>query len=206
MPRCGGLVTMTNLVRRVAALLAPVLLLSGLLVTSPADAAPAPHQVRAAKPKCQRTLASYPILRPGDRKEAVRTLQCSLNDVGVGPVVVDGYYGPQTKAAVKEITDGFEGTGAPHPYRINNGFWVLLFGRQLPDSNLAIGAHGPVVKVLQRALRAAGATVVVDGNFGPQTETAVKRYQKANSVKQTGVVDADTRFFLGMGGVIGQLN
>ena len=111
----------------------------------------------AAKAKCQRTLASYPILRPGDRKAAVRTLQCSLNDVGVGPVVVDGFYGPQTKAAVKEITDGFEGTGVPHPYRINNGFWVLLFGRQLPDSNLAIGAHGPTVKVLQRALRAAGA-------------------------------------------------
>ena len=45
---------------------------------------------------------------------------CSAHSTtsGVGPVVVDGYYGPQTKAAVKEITDGFEGTGAPHPYRI----------------------------------------------------------------------------------------
>ena len=98
------------------------------------------------------------------------------------------------------------GHGPPHPYRINNGFWVLLFGRQLPDSNLAIGAHGPVVKVLQRALRAAGATVVVDGNFGTQTEAAVKRYQKAHRVKQTGVVDENTRFFLGQGGVIGQLS
>ena len=45
--------------------------------------------------------------------------------MGVGPVVVDGFYGPQTKAAVKEIADGFEGTG-PHSYRINNGFWTLL--------------------------------------------------------------------------------
>jgi peptidoglycan hydrolase-like protein with peptidoglycan-binding domain len=203
---CGGLIIMTSFVRRAAALVAPVALLSGLLIAGPTEAAPAPHAARVAKPKCNRTLPSYPVLKPGDRKEAVRTLQCSLNDVGVGPVVVDGYYGPQTKAAVKEITDGFEGTGTPHPYRINNGFWVLLFGRQLPDSNLAIGAHGPVVKVLQRALRAAGATVVVDGTFGAQTEAAVKRYQKANRVKQTGVVDADTRFFLGMGGVIGQLN
>jgi len=197
---------MTHLVRRAVALLAPVALLSGLLVSGPAGSAPATHQARAAAAQCKRTLPAYPILKPGDRKEAVRTLQCSLNDVGVGPVVVDGFYGPQTKAAVKEITDGFEGTGVPHPYRINNGFWVLLFGRQLPDSNLAIGAHGPVVKVLQRALRAAGATVAVDGNFGTQTEAAVKRYQKANRVKQTGVVDEDTRFFLGMGGVIGQLS
>jgi peptidoglycan hydrolase-like protein with peptidoglycan-binding domain len=197
---------MTQLVRRTAALLAPVLLLTGLLVTSSADAAPAPHQVRAAKPKCQRTLASYPILRPGDRKAAVRTLQCSLNDVGVGPVVVDGFYGPQTKAAVREIVDGFEGEPA-HPYRINNGFWVLLFGRQLPDSNLAIGAHGPTVKVLQRALRAAGGDLVVDGNFGAQTEGVVKAYQKEHRVRPAnGVVNEDTRFFLGMGGVFGHLN
>jgi peptidoglycan hydrolase-like protein with peptidoglycan-binding domain len=204
-PRCGGVVTMTTPVRRAAALLAPGALMVGLLVGSPVEGAPAPHPIGAAKPPCQRTLASYPILRPGDRKPAVRTLQCSLNDLGLGPVVVDGFYGPETKAAVKEIVDGFEGR-PPHPYRINNGFWVLLFGRQLPDSNLASGAHGPVVKVLQRALRAAGATVVVDGSFGPQTETAVESYQKSNHVKETGVVDEQTRFFLGMGGVIGHLS
>ena len=97
-------------VRRAAALVAPLVLFAGLLVAGPAQAVP--YEQVVGKPKCQRTLASYPILRPGDRKAAVRTLQCSLNDVGVGPVVVDGFYGPQTKAAVKEITDGFEGTGA----------------------------------------------------------------------------------------------
>ncbi len=192
-------------VRRAAALLAPLALFAGLLVAGPAEAVPAERA--AAKAKCQRTLASYPILRPGDRKAAVRTLQCSLNDVGVGPVVVDGFYGPETKAAVKQITDGFEGSGVPHPYRINNGFWVLLFGRQLPDSNLAIGAHGPVVKILQRALRAAGGDLAVDGDFGTRTERVVKAYQKEHRVRPaTGVVDEDTRFFLGMGGVLGQLN
>ena len=193
-------------VRRVLSLLAPVALLVGVLSVAPPTQAVPVEQV-AAKAKCRRTLATYPILRPGDRGAAVRTLQCSLNDVGVGPVVVDGFYGPQTKAAVKEITDGFEGTGVPHPYRINNGFWVLLFGRQLPDSNLAIGAHGPVVKILQRALRAAGATIVVDGDFGAQTQRVVKAYQREHHVRPVnGVVNDDTRFFLGMGGVFGQLN
>ena len=192
-------------VRRAAALLAPLALAAGLLVAGPAGAVPVEHAV--AKPKCQRTLSAYPILRPGDRKPAVRTLQCSLNDVGVGPVVVDGFYGPQTKAAVKEITDGFEGTGVPHPYRINNGFWVLLFGRQLPDSNLAIGAHGPAVKILQRALRAAGCDLTVDGDFGAETERVVKAYQKEHRVRPAnGVVNDDTRFFLGMGGVFGNLS
>jgi peptidoglycan hydrolase-like protein with peptidoglycan-binding domain len=203
---CGGAVGSGMASRRrAAALLAPLALCAGLLVAGPAEAAPVEHG--SAKANCQRTLASYPILRPGDRKAAVRTLQCSLNDVGVGPVVVDGFYGPQTKAAVKEITDGFEGPGLPHPYRINNGFWVLLFGRQLPDSNLAIGAHGPTVKVLQRALRAAGGDLVVDGNFGAQTEKVVKAYQNEHHVRPAnGVVNENTRFFLGMGGVFGDLN
>ncbi len=195
---------MTSL-RRTAALLVPLALVYGLLA-APGQATPARDAERAGKPACARTLASYPILRPGDRRAAVRTLQCSLNDVGVGPVVVDGFYGPQTKAAVKEITDNFEGPG-PHSYRINNGFWVLLFGRQLPDSKLAIGAHGPAVKVLQRALRAAGGTLAVDGNFGTQTERVVKAYQREHRVRPAnGVVNDDTRFFLGMGGVFGDLS
>ena len=193
-------------VRRAVALLAPLALSTGLLLAAPVEAAPEAGP-RAAKPACARTLASYPILKPGDRKAAVRTLQCSLNDVGVGPVVVDGFYGPQTKAAVKKITDGFEGTGVPHPYRINNGMWTLLFGVQLPDSNLAIGAHGPAVTILQRALRAAGATILVDGNFGAQTEKVVKAYQREVGVRPAnGVVNENTRFFLGMGGVFGELN
>ena len=196
--------------RRALTLLAPLALLSGLLsgllVSSPSQATPVDRATTLAKPACQRTLASYPILRPGDRKAAVRTLQCSLNDVGVGPVAVDGFYGPQTKAAVKEITDHFEGE-APHPYRINNGMWTLLFAGQLPNSNLAVGAHGPAVTVLQRALRAAGATIVVDGDFGTQTERVVKAYQREMGVHPVnGVVDSDTRFFLKMGGVFGELS
>lgn len=197
---------MTTLARRLPVLLAPVALVAGLLALAPAAGAmPAPQEARAAKPACHRTLPSYPILTPGDRRPAVRALQCSLNDVGVGPVAVDGFYGPQTKAAVKKIVDGFEGQPA-RPYRINNGFWTLLFGRQLPDHQLVEGDHGHDVVVLQRALRAAGATIVVDGDFGPQTTAVVKRYQKAQSIAQTGRVERRTRFLLAMGGVIGQLS
>jgi peptidoglycan hydrolase-like protein with peptidoglycan-binding domain len=196
---------MHPIARWIAALLLPLAVGLVAVPASSADAASAPTVAHAAV-QCHRTLPSYPILRPGDRKAAVRTLQCSLNDVGVGPVAVDGFYGPQTKAAVREIVDGFEGEPA-HPYRINNGFWVLLFGRQLPESNLAIGAHGPTVKVLQRALRAAGADLLVDGDFGAQTQGVVKDYQRAMHVRPAnGVVNADTRFFLKMGAVFGELN
>ena len=198
---------MTTAARRLAALVLPALVLPALLLSGlPVPVPVAAHggdTAQVDRDRCSRTLPTYPVLRPGDRGRSVRSLQCALNDVGVGPVVVDGRYGPQTKAAVKEIVDGFEGRPA-RPYRINNGFWVLLFGRQLPESRLALGAHGRVVKVLQRALRAAGATLAVDGDFGPQTEEAVRRYQQANRVRPSGVVDQRTRFFLAMGGVIGQ--
>lgn len=179
-----------------ATVLAPVTVL-------PAEAAPSAAQDQATT--CQRTLATYPVLRPGDRRPAVRTLQCVLNDAGWGPVVVDGFYGPQTRQAVRRIEAGFEGT-APSPGRINNGFWVLLFGQQLPDRNLQLGQHGPAVRTLQRALRAAGATIAVDAQFGPQTRSVVRAYQRRHHFAPTGVVNANTRFILAMGGVLGQQN
>lgn len=176
----------------------------GLVAPTAADAASA-GQTPARAGSCHRTLAQYPVLHPGDRRPAVHTLQCALNDAGYGPVVVDGWYGPQTRAAVRRVEGGFEGP-APHPGRINNGFWVLLFGQHLPDRNLRAGQHGPVIKTLQRALRAAGVQLRVNGKFGRQTRRAVRTYQRSQRVGATGVVNERTRFFLAMGGVVGGLN
>ena len=60
---------------------------------------------------------AYPELDPGDREPAVRTLQCAINDLGFGPVTVDGYYGPQTKKALTPLVDARDG-GRAHPYRL----------------------------------------------------------------------------------------
>jgi peptidoglycan hydrolase-like protein with peptidoglycan-binding domain len=194
------------------ALISPLVVGLVALPTSDAHAVPAVPAVPAlpavarASAACQRTLPSYPILHLGDRSPAVRTLQCSLNDLGLGPVVVDGYYGPQTRKAVWKIVSHFEGGPPEHPFRINNGMWTLLFGCQLPDHQLVEGDRGHAVVVLQRALRAAGGSIVVDGDFGPQTTAVVKQYQKAQGNAQTGRVEERTRFMLCMGGVIGQLN
>lgn len=145
------------------------LLISGLLLAgAPADAAGG----------CQRTLASYPTLERGDHGRAVRTLQCALNDLGLGPVTVDGDYGAQTQAAVTTIERGFEGS-RDEPGLVDAGFWVLLYGRQLPEPLPAYGDRGHDVRTLQRALRAAGYRVVVDGQYGAQTRTTLKRYTKA---------------------------
>jgi peptidoglycan hydrolase-like protein with peptidoglycan-binding domain len=148
-----------------------------------AVAAPAPAPAADARPashatvRCRRTLAHYPVLVPGDRRPAVATLQCTLNDLGEGPVAVDGFYGPQTKAAVADIEAGFEGVPA-HPGQITAGFWVLLFGRQLPHPLPGPGDSGHAVTVLQRALRAAGYALAVDGSYGDQTRSVVAAYRK----------------------------
>ncbi len=186
----------------VAVLATLALGLVGPATVSATAAAPA---ASAKTGGCHRTLASYPVLVPGDRGPAVRTLQCALNDDGYGPVVVDGWYGPQTRAAVRRVEDGFEGT-APHPGRVNNGFWVLLFGRHLPKRNLHLGQHGPGVRTLQRALRAAGARVPVNGKYKLPTRRALKAFQRSQGVRATGALNEDTRFFLTQGGVLHHQN
>lgn len=185
--------------------LASLLLVAVPALPVPAVASPPAGRVaspRAARVACHRTLAHYPVLRPGARRPAVRTLQCVLNDDGYGPVAVDGWYGPQTRRAVRRVEGGFEGPPL-HPGRVDSGYWVLLFGQHLPDRDLRIGDHGPAIRTLQRALRAAGGDLAVDGDFGPQTRRVVRAYQRSQQVPVTGVVDSNTRFFLAMGGVLG---
>ena len=59
---------------------------------------------------------------------------------------------------------------------------------------LKIGSKGDAVKTAQRLLNQKGANppVVEDGQFGPKTATAVKAFQKANGIKQTGNVATQT--------------
>jgi peptidoglycan hydrolase-like protein with peptidoglycan-binding domain len=141
------------------------------------------------------------VLEPGATGPAVRALQCFLDDADYGPVLVDGVYGRQTRAAVARVESGFEGA-PPHPGRIDRGMWVLLISRALGTTTLRQGATGPEVMTLQRALRAAGGTLEVDGVFGAQTRRVVTRFQKANSITADGVVGEETYFFLKSGGVI----
>jgi peptidoglycan hydrolase-like protein with peptidoglycan-binding domain len=142
------------------------------------------------------------VLQPGAKGPAVRTLQCFLNDADYGPVAVDGVYGAQTRAAVTKVEAGFEGQ-APKPGRIDDGMWVLLISRTLGDATLKVGSKGADVVTLQRALRAAGGTITVDGTFGAQTKKVVQRFQQANRIGDDGVVGEDTLFLLKMGATIG---
>jgi peptidoglycan hydrolase-like protein with peptidoglycan-binding domain len=65
-------------------------------------------------------------------------------------------------------------------------------GHHLGDRALRAGASGPDVRELQKALRKAGFSVKVDGQFGPSTVRAVKRFQRAAQLTASGTVGRKT--------------
>ena len=67
-------------------------------------------------------------------------------------------------------------------------------------STLQIGADGELVVALQRTLNARikpSPGIGTDGDFGPETEGAVKKFQTQEKLKPTGIVDAETWKALG---------
>jgi peptidoglycan hydrolase-like protein with peptidoglycan-binding domain len=59
-------------------------------------------------------------------------------------------------------------------------------------------ASDPAVSALQEALNNTGAKLKVDGLMGGKTKVALKKYQKANGLKVTGMLDDATKMKLGM--------
>ncbi len=170
--------------------------------TAPTASTATPRDPGSVAGACTRTLPAYPVLEPGAKGPGVRALQCFLNDADYGPLVVDGIYGDQTRAAVRKVEASLEGP-APHPGRIDAGMWVLLISRSLGDGTLEVGSKGADVVTLQRALRAAGGTLTVNGDFGSETKRVVRRFQQANRIGDDGVVGDETLFLLKMGATIG---
>ncbi|MBX3432108.1 MAG: membrane dipeptidase [Pirellulales bacterium] len=65
---------------------------------------------------------------------------------------------------------------------------------------LAMGASGELVAALQRTINARttpSAGLAVDGDFGPNTESGVRAFQRSRGLPETGIVDAATWEALG---------
>ena len=65
-------------------------------------------------------------------------------------------------------------------------------------TNIAPGSTGPAVEQLQIALVALGYPLVVDGEYGPRTEAAVRDFQQRNGLEVDGIAGPDTQVALGM--------
>ena len=58
--------------------------------------------------------------------------------------------------------------------------------------NYGIGSSGNNVYAIQYLLNYRGYGLTVDGKFGPNTESAVKKFQKTNNLTTDGIVGPNT--------------
>jgi peptidoglycan hydrolase-like protein with peptidoglycan-binding domain len=127
--------------------------------------------------------------------EPVRELQRRLLRGGYAPGPVDGLYGPLTEAAVRRYqrahglaVDGVVGPQTRAVMRSPSSRGPLSRRASLGDLG------GPaVVGELQHRLRSLGHHPgPIDGVYGPQTQAAVERFQRAHGLAADGVVGSRT--------------
>ena len=77
---------------------------------------------------------------------------------------------------------------------------TLAQDKAKPEMKMAKKAakSDPAVMALQEALNKSGAKLKVDGMMGGKTKAALKKYQKANGLKASGMVDNATKMKLGL--------
>jgi len=140
-------------------------------------------------------------LKRGMRGDDVRELQRLLNEAGDN-IAVDGDFGRKTEEAVRVFqsraglkVDGIAGKNTS----------AALMADKIPTAWSIIrllkrGCEGADVKNVQNALIAAGYNVGktgADGDFGLNTESAVKRFQRENCLEADGIVGEKTVTALG---------
>lgn len=86
--------------------------------------------------------------------------------------------------------DTWPGPGAPQPQPTPSPGGTVTVTVDLPV--LQSGATGAPVKKLQGLLVATGASIAIDGSFGPQTHDAVVAFQHYAGLATDGVVGAQT--------------
>jgi len=154
-----------------------------------------------------------PVLRRGDRGEAVRRLQTLLLNRGIDPGPIDGIFGFKTETAVRtfQSRSGLVVTGIATVQT-----WTALGvnctqppGPPIPPTPtppeacyfcpvLRLGRVGPAVRFLQRALQERGFyRGPIDGDFGGRTQQAVRQFQRQQGLTPTGVVNRATWDALG---------
>ncbi len=134
-----------------------------------------------------------PTIQRGASGPVVKRLQRALRRTPDLGIVVDGEFGPQVEAAVKNFQ---QGAGLTTDGVVGPQTWAALpDGGPMPT--LHEGSSGDVVKSLQKVL-SNGATEwgvspgAVDGQFGPKTKASVDAFQKWGGVAQDGIVGDQT--------------
>ena len=142
----------------------------------------------------------YETLGQGVSGSLVTALQQALKELGFYSGAEDGIFGGSTIQAVKDFQtkNGYKATGIAlpemqkliyegKPRNAKNRKVSVDILPPVPNPDMQIGDKGEAVADLQRTLTTLGFYKgEIDGNYGRSTSNAVKAYQKAHSIRQTG--------------------
>jgi cell wall-associated NlpC family hydrolase len=138
----------------------------------------------AAATTCRTLFTTYNTVKVGSKGVQTTAAQCLLRRTK-RPVRPDGSFSAADATRLKSFQKsvGLKRTGV-----VNDPTWIALIAYGSKPF-LSVGDRGVHVVRLQRALRAAGyAALTGTGYYGPITSTAVKKVQRGNGFKATGVV------------------
>jgi peptidoglycan hydrolase-like protein with peptidoglycan-binding domain len=152
-----------------------------------------------------------PILRIGSQGQTVKDIQKIMGAATGTNLTVDGDFGPATEAAVKafQTTHGLEADGVvgPQTYTEIDKILAWLAGQNQPapqpppaaptavpgfPGTVSRGSHGDAVRQVQQRLADRGWPIVVDGAFGPGTDTIVRKFQQEKGLTVDGIVGPAT--------------
>ncbi len=137
----------------------------------------------------------------GNSGSQVSSVQRCLRQLGYFNGPVNGNFGPQTEAAVKQFqrANGLQVVGnvGPQTRRLLQQRCEARGGGSSSGSNsssgLRFGSRGPAVSRLQRNLRQIGYfNAPISGYFGEETRRAVIRFQQAYALRNDGVAGSGT--------------
>ncbi|MGP9844702.1 C40 family peptidase [Brachybacterium sp. 107] len=174
--------------------------ITGTATAEPAAPAAPQGTVRAAAPAiapAAPTQSNYTSvkLRLGARGDAVKHLQRQLNSHGAS-IRVDGSFGSATLRAVKAQQSSarinVDGVVGPKTWNSLSGGSSSSDSSSTSQPKLRQGSRGGAVKTLQSQLNARGASISVDGSFGPATASAVRSLQSAAGIRVDTVVGPAT--------------
>ncbi|MGR6922828.1 peptidoglycan-binding domain-containing protein [[Actinomadura] parvosata] len=131
-----------------------------------------------------------------DRHDRVKMWQKQLRQRG-WHIEPDGIYGEESRrlCANFEMEHGLEANGDVDK-KTWDATWEAGSTKPKPTPDhlpLKRGDKGDAVKMWQRQVNNRGFPALeVDGDFGPKTEEACKKFQKFKGLPETGKVDEDT--------------